>query len=225
MPLPCLPAAYHAAVPLAHRVLHAVGQARSQIGQHVMHRIRHVGHRVVTHTKAAVTLGCHVVPGALTVAMLALPLPAGPPQELLLSPIITPEPLPPDGVTGLSPAATMLPFGAPAWPAAGARPNPLVSADAGSTIVTLLPPDGVPLATPAALTLAPFLPPPGNFGSLSNAAVVAVPSLPSVPASTPPSTGPQAIPEPSSVVVLASALCGLCLLPRRARRPSTKLPA
>jgi hypothetical protein len=195
-------------------MLHAVGRARSQIGRHALDRIRRAGHSVVTHTQMAVTTGCHVAPGPCPVAvvMLALSPSAGPAQELLLPPVVTPEQLPSEGVIGLAPAEMTPPFGAVAWPPSGARPDPSVPADVGSIIVTFLPPDGVPLATPAAVTLTPYLLSPRRIGSLSSARAVADPSVPVLSTSRPPSPGPGRTRSPprSSCSLPRSAACVCC---------------
>jgi hypothetical protein len=198
---PCLVAARHATRPLVHHVLRAVRHAGSGIGRQGTHLVRHAGRAVGAHARRAVSVACNAAPGALAVGMLALPLP-----------VIGPEQVPLGGAVPLPKAAEM------ARPMMGFVPGfgPFQPAtpDAGSIIVTFLPPEDVPAVNPGTLPGAGDSPPP-----LQNIS----PSIPGAPphSNFPISSDPgQPVPEPSSVLVLASALSGLSLLRWRTRRSS-----
>ena len=198
---PCLVAARHAARPSVHHVLRAVRHAGSAIGRRGTHLVRHAGRAVGAHARRAVSVACNAAPGALAVGVLALPLP-----------VIGPEQVPLGGAVPLPKAAEM------ARPMMGFVPGfgPFQPAtpDAGSIIVTFLPPEDVPAVNPGNLPGAGNSPPPLQNTSPS---ISGAPRHSDFPISSDPG---QPVPEPSSVLVLASALSGLSLLRWRTRRSS-----
>ncbi len=210
MIVPCIPVAQHAALPLVHRLLHAVGHANARIGRHAVHRIRHIGHAVAVQTKMAVTTVCHSAGGVLAVAALLVPLSDLNPEQVPLggSPPIA------DGgsVTTLGPVLS--PFTPVMEGSLRVNPGLAARSDSGSTIVTFPPPAdlssiGPVVLTPPLNTLPPFSPSARPIGPL-------LPGL-----SLPTSPGDfQSVPEPSSLIVFATALGVASLLARRTRRSS-----
>jgi hypothetical protein len=193
MIVPCAIVAHHAAVRLLHRVVHAVGQAHLPVRHLGIHPIRHVGQALVNHARMATTAVCHVAPGALALTMLALSPASSSTHEVLLPSAISSEQM-------------------PLREMAAVAPNRWVEAKGGSTIITFLPLSDLPSIAPGPRALAPA-PPSSRTGLSSKTPTMSFPILSTATVSL--AEGPQTVPEPASLLVFATALCGLGMAKQR----------
>jgi hypothetical protein len=207
VPIPC-PIAPHAVTPAVPRVLTGATKAVRHIFRHVAHRAHRALHAAAAHTRSLVSAACHQIPGAFAVAALG---------------VIAPSPSPEPSLVTVSPSGSptqSAPMGSPGWTVPSA-PVPMVTpapADPGSTLVTpsladpgstlvMQPPGTISPPPSASQILPPYQAPAAQRGI-----ALAASSLRG-PAST---TKAQPVPEPSSLFVLAAAICGLSLIRQRA---------
>ncbi len=209
MILPCSPVFVPKVTPVVRAVLHAAARVRSHVGHHVVHGIHHAVHSVSANPAAVIGFACRTAPGWTAAGLLALPLlqplhplPAQPP-------ITTPSDVQGSQAPGgLPPLPAQQAFGGdvPAKGPASAVLVPRVATEetsavapqgvaSGSSVSGAFPPLPSPLPTSPYPTLSP-----------DKIAEIIAQELPA---------SPQPVPEPSSLLVLASGFYSLRWMRRR----------
>jgi hypothetical protein len=208
MVLPCWTVSHLAIAPKVHQAVHFVRKVIPNTGHRLVHHVRHVYHAAATHPAMWVDTACRVAPGVLLAGLLGVAPAAMPPQAMVVQPSIAADRTLPPGIDAFGPAAIpqQLWMGGPGVTGSGSA-----GVAPGFTLVTM-PTGQAPIDTPASPNLAPYLAPNTDAGSQ--------PPGPGQPGLSYPSgsTPPQLLPEPSSFVLFAVALCGFGLLVRASNR-------
>lgn len=215
MVAPCWTVTHYIATPAAQSVVHAVKAVHPYINRHVVHRVHHAFHAVTTHPGVWLETVCRAAPLAVASAVLSVPVTA--PTAIPVSSETTPP------ISVQPAAASQRPYSYAGVPVtqpilfgygpttASAIPGSTGTAPAGSTLVTLPQNVAPPAPTPEQI-LAPYMAPAPGLPA-------GVPSGLGAPGGiTQPQVPGTAVPEPSSLGMLASGVAALAVLRRRRRQ-------
>jgi hypothetical protein len=192
-------------VPATHKLLVRTNKLLHYVGHHVWHQVHHAVHVAATSSQTVIQYACRVSPGALAAIALAVIPPASQASAPggLFSPsgqIVAQAPQGSAGQVGEIGRGGSLPFSS-----ATEKPQD----NLGSTVITMAWTD---VPSPASATnITPAYPAGPAF-------IMPVDNSPA------PTGQAQSVPEPSSLAVLAAALCCVGLIKRRFRYDTSVLP-
>ena len=217
MVLPCGPVFFPTVTPRVHAVLHAIGRARSHIGHHVVHHVRHAVHAMGTHPAAVIGFACRTAPGWTAAGLLALPLlPPLHPAPAQLPATAPSESRELQGLGGATPLPVRQSFGTDGTAEGSAGTTSALRA--ANVDIAAIADQAVPQPlTPASLALASLPLLPAQAPATRPYSLVPLDKIPRDFAPEFPDT-PQAVPEPSSMLVLTTGFYGLKWI-RRRRQP------
>jgi len=197
MVLPCSTISHSVAAHAVHPVLRAARHGFTHVGRHVAHHLRRAAHTVANHPGLWVDTACRVAPGAFALGLLALSPPANGTKEAVFRPSMTVVQVMTDSVP-----TVMVPLLNATMPNQDASSE----ADLGPS-----PPDDASADSLLSVSVA---------GDVASHADHGVPSPGLLDQSPPLAATATSVPEPSSLMVFAAALCSLSLIVHR--RTGTK---
>jgi len=196
MVLSCLTISYHAAAHAVGPPLRAVRNGFAHIRRHTVHRTWRAAHAVLNNPGSWLDSACRVAPGAFAAGLLALSPPANDLRAAVFQPPGMSVQVAPDSMTYDLPAATLPRLDLTA---------PGLEADLGPAPSTARL-DDISSGPLPSIMLAGVVAPWADLDLHSSKRLDRAPLL---------ATTATSVPEPSSLVVLASALCALNLLVHR----------
>jgi hypothetical protein len=211
---PCWTVSHFIATPAAQSVVHAAKAVLPRIHRHTIHRVHHAFHAVTTHPGVWLETVCRAAPLVIASGILSVPVTAPVPVEATPPISVHPAavsqrpssyasaPVTQPILFGYSPPTASASHGG-----TGTSPG---TTPTGSTLVTL-PQNEAPPPPTAEQTLARY-----TARRIPVGAPAATPNAPGSLALT--TSFETAVPEPSSLVVLASAMAAFGLLRPRKRR-------
>jgi hypothetical protein len=209
MVVPCTAFPVASVAHAAHKSLLGTKKTLLHAGRHIWHKVHHAVHTVATKPQLLISTACRRLPGALAVIALGVMPPtsqaSGP--HSVFSPTTQPTVQSPEGDStgigaGIGSADGSLPATSEAPSDLGPAP---ATAALASTIITMPYND---VLSPSLPTQDPDRHPAGSYPI--------APAFQAPAADFLPVMGPaQSVPEPSSLVILAAALCGARLIKRR----------
>jgi hypothetical protein len=208
--VPCWTVSHTIATPAAHGVAHSAKSVLPHVGRHIAHRVHHAFHAVTTHPGVWLETVCRAAPLAIASGLLAVPATAPVPIET--APAVSAQPI---GASQRPSTYASVPVAQPifGYGPATAAPSPGTTTNTtGSTLVTL-PQNEAPPAPTAEQILAPYTAAPRRLSGGTPSGL----GTPGGIAETQPAGTPVA--EPSSLLILASAVAALGLIRERRRRP------
>lgn len=217
MILPCGPIFLPRVIPVVRTMVHAAGRVRLHIGHHVFHPVRHAVHAMGVHPATVIGFACRTAPAWTAAGLLALPLLAPLNPAVIEQPTMTPsevQGLPIMGGSTPLPMQQFLDADAPAKGLVSATPTPVV---ANADVARALPHVVPQLVAPTTIFPTPLPSLPSTAPATQPYAIVSPDKIPEIIAREFPAA-PQAVPEPSSLLVLTSGFYGLRWI-RRRRQP------
>jgi hypothetical protein len=213
MVVPCTAFPFASVARVTHKFLLGTKKALPHVGRHIWYRVHHAIHTVATNPQLLISTACRRLPGALAAIALGVMPPtsqASAPHSLF-SPTTQPTVQSPQGGStgigaGIDSSGGSLPATSEAPPDLGPA---TATAALASTIITM------PYDDVLSSSLPTQDPDPHPTGSYPIAPAFQTPAADFLPV-----IGPaQSVPEPSSLAILAAALCGARLIKRRSSGP------